>query len=118
MPEDPNNIDQWSYLLRGLAFSLLSALLITSTFIIGKQLNITIAEGARGFAFNADLGLLTNLVEIGTRPAIDRGNVVGAILPPAGAEAAVGDPGRPRSRAGGADSGRAAIVLAVLLVGP
>ncbi len=57
----------------------MSSVLPPKMHAIGKQLNITIAEGARGFAFNADLGLLTNLVEIGTRPAIDRGNMVGRL---------------------------------------
>lgn len=34
---------------------------------ISKELRFDIADGAKGFAFNADLSCLTNLLEIGTR---------------------------------------------------
>jgi len=36
---------------------------------VGKELKLDIASGARGFAFNADLTCITNLLEIGTRSA-------------------------------------------------
>lgn len=36
---------------------------------VAKELKLAIPEGARGFAFNADLVCVTNLLEIGTRSA-------------------------------------------------
>ena len=42
-----------------------------------KELRIPIGDGARGFAFNADLSNLTNLLEIGTRGVAARADSAG-----------------------------------------
>ncbi len=46
-----------------------------------KELRIPISDGARGFAFNADLSNLTNLLEIGTRGVAARADSAGGAAP-------------------------------------
>ena len=48
----------------------MSSLIPPKMSAVGKDVRIAISEGARGFAFNADLTCLTSLLEIGTRGTV------------------------------------------------